>query len=522
MVRTRPSDEQRSRPRPGHGGLRSARALALALLLGPGLGACADSAVPVSKFEPIERPALRLAEGATAGPSAKPWRTIEPAAWAEPAKVGAPEVGVRPAGDAFEIVALHTEAVPDVAGLPGRQLLKLFGRDRKSLALNLPASEKRIDRIRLRIAIARFDHLRVEWYRESVLVGSSELPLFPSESAADCTIDSPSGANRDIDRLVFVVPGEGRVALGSIELLQLDGEDRLPGPGATPEFVKLGEDIRPAWGVTSGRPLEITFAAPKDGVLVASAAVPSSMRIAADRPFLTVRVTGLPGGVRLHRYPLLEADEWVWVRIPLEAGASQVTARFGLETFSPREAACALTQPQVVRYDESAPTVLLITSDTHRGDHVGFAGSGVPVQTPVLDALAAEGVVFTDAWSATNVTIPSHAAIFTGLPLRDTHVLSNTDALSSAAPTLAEAFAAAGYATVAAVSASHVSPDWSGLGQGFERVAVSPLDKRSAGETLAHLERWLPDYRGRPLFVWLHLFDAHATYSPPPPFNTIA
>jgi arylsulfatase A-like enzyme len=242
---------------------------------------------------------------------------------------------------------------------------------------------------------------------------------------------------------------------------------------------------------------------------------------------LSVEVHGLPGGVRAHRYPLLEADSqssgWVWVRIPVEGqGGERLRARFVLESTNADAAVCALTQPQVVSFADDAPTVLLVTSDTHRGDHVAYAPGAAPVQTPVLDALAARGVAFTDAWAPSNVTIPSHVSILTGVPLRDTGILDNTHALAPGAVTLAEVFAAAGWATVAAVSASHLDANWSGLGQGFDRMAVSTEAKRPAGKTLAHLERWLPDYRGRPLFVWLHLFDAHTPYQPPSPFRELA
>jgi arylsulfatase A-like enzyme len=105
----------------------------------------------------------------------------------------------------------------------------------------------------------------------------------------------------------------------------------------------------------------------------------------------------------------------------------------------------------------------------------------------------------------------------TGVSPRDTGLLDNTHALAPEAVTLAERFRANGWATCAVVSAAHLDAEWSGLGQGFDRVGVSAAPKRDAGATLGVLEDWLPDYRGRPLFVWLHLFDAHTPYGPPQP-----
>jgi arylsulfatase A-like enzyme len=59
------------------------------------------------------------------------------------------------------------------------------------------------------------------------------------------------------------------------------------------------------------------------------------------------------------------------------------------------------------------PTVLLVTSDTHRGELLGTTAGGL-VRTPALDALAARGVVFLDAMSTSNATNPSHGGRRTG------------------------------------------------------------------------------------------------------------
>lgn len=489
---------------------RGAPLLGAALLLAALLAGCGEVQGRAPSFRPIQRPVLTLAADAGPARALAPWSTLEPAA-----------------GDVEVVQALRTEVVPDPGAHGGPGLLKLYHRDQKAVAFAPTSGTGRLDRLRMRVAIARFDSLVVRWYRNGARLGEKFVPLFPSPGARDYTIDLPVDARRVCDRVEVRVLGEGAAAIGRIELYELAGEHRLPKPTDAPEFVQLGDDVRPAFGLTPARPAEVVFESPADGILVASAAIPPHLRIAGDAPILSVQVLGQPGGVRVHRYPLVEADAassgWVWIRVPLDATSGTSTSvRFVLESNSPEDAVCAITQPQVVHFDESAPTVLLVTSDTHRGDHVGFAHTGVPVATPVIDQLAARGVAFTDAWSATNVTIPSHAAIFTGLSLRETGIFENVQALASDAHTLAEAFASAGWATVAAVSASHLDADWSGLGQGFDRMAVCKPRKRGAGETLAHLERWIPDYRGRPLFVWLHLFDAHTPYAPPQPLDRSA
>ena len=160
--------------------------------------------------------------------------------------------------------------------------------------------------------------------------------------------------------------------------------------------------------------------------------------------------------------------------------------------------------------------MLLVTSDTHRGDFIGAAARPAGVLTPNLDRLAARGVTFQDCWASTNVTNPSHIALMTGESPRDTGVHDNRTQLADAAPTLAESFRDLGYRTWAALSSRHLRHEVSGLGQGFDRVAAPfPTETRRAGDTLAVVDGWLAEADGSPVFLWVHLFDAHTPYDPP-------
>ena len=59
------------------------------------------------------------------------------------------------------------------------------------------------------------------------------------------------------------------------------------------------------------------------------------------------------------------------------------------------------------------PNILLIMTDQHRADHVGFMGNPT-VRTPNLDSLASSGCVFENAWVANPVCVPNRAKILTG------------------------------------------------------------------------------------------------------------
>lgn len=173
----------------------------------------------------------------------------------------------------------------------------------------------------------------------------------------------------------------------------------------------------------------------------------------------------------------------------------------------------------VSRPGANAPFALLITSDTHRADHISIVNDQSLVRTPHLDDLARTGVLFQDCFSQTNVTNPSHISLMTGLHPRDTGIVDNRKRMARRAETIAEAYAAAGYRTFATTSAFHLQDNHSGLGQGFDRME-GPISLERDGEiSIEILMDWIEESDGLPVFAWLHLFDAHEPYGPPEPFD---
>lgn len=173
----------------------------------------------------------------------------------------------------------------------------------------------------------------------------------------------------------------------------------------------------------------------------------------------------------------------------------------------------------------TGPSVVLVTLDTTRADHLGPYGA-TEAETPTLDALAARGRVFERAYSSAPLTIPSHSTMFTGRAPPSHGVRDNGDfVLPDEAITLAERFQAAGWATAAFTSAFPTHRRW-GFSQGFD-VYRDPLprdpavrdwrDQRRADEVVEDALGILPTLDG-PAFVWLHLFDAHWPYDPPEPW----
>ncbi|HTQ80097.1 MAG TPA: sulfatase-like hydrolase/transferase [Thermoanaerobaculia bacterium] len=181
--------------------------------------------------------------------------------------------------------------------------------------------------------------------------------------------------------------------------------------------------------------------------------------------------------------------------------------------------------------------LLLVTLDTVRADHVGAYGDRT-AETPALDRLAAEGMRFAAASSPVPLTLPAHSSLLSGL-LPPHHGLRNNGAGSfpSDRPTLATRLAAAGYRTGAFVGAFVLDHRF-GLSRGFgtyddemERDATGglALDAERRGDRVVDRAlAWLTSVgtapaaqgaRPAPFFLWVHLYDAHAPYNPPPPYR---
>ncbi|MCH8118910.1 MAG: sulfatase [Planctomycetes bacterium] len=59
------------------------------------------------------------------------------------------------------------------------------------------------------------------------------------------------------------------------------------------------------------------------------------------------------------------------------------------------------------------PNIIFLLTDDHRADSMGCAGNPI-IQTPNMDALAANGIRFTNAFVTTSICASSRASIFTG------------------------------------------------------------------------------------------------------------
>ncbi len=180
------------------------------------------------------------------------------------------------------------------------------------------------------------------------------------------------------------------------------------------------------------------------------------------------------------------------------------------------------------------PDVVLITVDTLRRDKLSCVSESAP-STPALDALAADGLLFTNAWTVSSWTLPGMGTILTGMTPRALGVTPRTG-LPESAPTLAEAAWRAGWRTAAVAANPYLGYEY-GFERGFEsfdhtlvleplapagrsvlvrevtRYVLASSAPNDAERLIGRARRWLaavPD--DRPFLLWVHMMDPHLPY----------
>jgi len=174
----------------------------------------------------------------------------------------------------------------------------------------------------------------------------------------------------------------------------------------------------------------------------------------------------------------------------------------------------------------SKPNIVLITLDSTRADRMGFLGARSGL-TPSLDAIAHQGMIFTQAYAQAPVTVVSTATILTGA-YPQTHRASEFSVpLSTTLPYLPDLLHTGGYRTAAFVATILLDPrngPFQGYDRGFDiydagfhaaRRGESRFQsvERHGDEVVARATHWLAGDKHRPFFLWVHLQDSHAPYA---------
>ncbi len=246
---------------------------------------------------------------------------------------------------------------------------------------------------------------------------------------------------------------------------------------------------------------------------------------------------------------LLNGPAWaVLVLALLLAGGS-----FVLGGRAPAEA----RNPAALPGNSQQANVLVVVMDTVRADHLSLYGYQRET-SPNLKKLAADSVVYTQAMAPSDMTLTSHASLFTGMyatwhgaycqPPEATH----GRVLNKGATTLAETLSAKGYSTLGVAANLYLRADF-GLQRGFQNFQIPrPVPVLGADESwyllripmrrlmsavvdTAQFDRLFTrgddinrelykviETQGRaPFFAFVNYMDAHFPYIPPAPYDRL-
>jgi choline-sulfatase len=190
-------------------------------------------------------------------------------------------------------------------------------------------------------------------------------------------------------------------------------------------------------------------------------------------------------------------------------------------------AGCRGGGDQVTPGELKGAPIVVISIDTLRSDRLPAYGYD-KVETPAIDALRADSILFERAYSHTPLTLPAHVSMLTGL-LPSRHGIRDNVGYrfySDKVPFLPRALKKAGYRTGAAVSAFVLRAE-TGLSEGFDfyeaDIDVRPTEslgssQRRGGETLRVAREWLEKSASGPFFFLFHIYEPHTPYTPPEPF----
>jgi arylsulfatase A-like enzyme len=159
--------------------------------------------------------------------------------------------------------------------------------------------------------------------------------------------------------------------------------------------------------------------------------------------------------------------------------------------------------------------IILITLDTVRADHLPCYGYGKNT-TPFLCDFATDAMLFENAFTQMPLTGPSHASLLSSR-YPDSHGLTTHHTKLNANVTfLSQLLKRERYTTGAFTHCLNIVARY-GFDRGFDTYEHN--GSHGADQISAEAVDWLQNNKEKKFFLWVHYFDAHWPYDPPPPYN---
>jgi arylsulfatase A-like enzyme len=173
------------------------------------------------------------------------------------------------------------------------------------------------------------------------------------------------------------------------------------------------------------------------------------------------------------------------------------------------------------RADPQRRNVILLSLDTLRADFVGAYGQELDT-TPNLDRFAKDSALFENTYTVYPSTTASHMTMLTGLFPMVHGVYAPGKRLPAERGLLATAFAARGYQT-GAVTEDGMIAEGSGFSRGFrsyrEYVSSKKSDNGFVAQVVDSAIAWLRRNGDQRFFLFLHTYQVHDPYTPPPQYD---
>jgi arylsulfatase A-like enzyme len=189
---------------------------------------------------------------------------------------------------------------------------------------------------------------------------------------------------------------------------------------------------------------------------------------------------------------------------------------------------CLLVYPGCSGGDKESPHVIIISLDTMRADHLGCYGNRW-IRTPNLDDLADESIMFTNFMTVVTTTLSAHTSLFTGKYPHTHGTPRNGFMVNSENEMLAEVLKDAGFQTAGFLGSFALDSRFD-FNAGFDHydqdysimvgAGGADQDQRSAADVTNAVIGYLEEMTAYPrLFLFVHYFDPHLPYDPPPPYD---
>lgn len=170
---------------------------------------------------------------------------------------------------------------------------------------------------------------------------------------------------------------------------------------------------------------------------------------------------------------------------------------------------------------DNHPHIFLITTDALPAHYLQCYGNS-QVKTPHLQQLAADGLLFEEAWSQSCMTLGSYASLLTGKHTVEHGVSREWNSFPAHQLSLPVTLAGHGYHTLFAPGSLELSERGTVLRQLFaETIPTIANPMQDGAVTTRRFGQWLSERPDKPCFCWLHYFDTHPPGLPPEPFRSM-